>query len=431
VPYLTPQSIPEERDCRALLIPASSEWLALFGGALTELSLRYNWEQQGISIDDTLAVINEVLQGYYDGCTASGCTLPDGSAIVRLNPETWLIEQLVNGEWVTPQGDYEMPPTPARTEPTPQERICLASANAVNALHLLYESLSDSFAEALGLQAAINAAIAIFIGIVGTAFALPVAALIGIAIIIMSIVYETIEFVTADLWDEDFTNILVCYFEDCATDNASVVHFDLQCIINRIGGAIPLTPEIEPYVRLMLQVSYLLNTLGSQAIDAAGATDQISSWACLCPQEWCNEFGASGIPFDEDWTPESIYGTVTATDMTGVPVSGSSSAIWVHALAPCGGQLWQRIKVTMEATGLGIDNGIQCFGDGTSNTGTFPLVEGEETYDLEILTPDTSDAVFHINAYSNDTAATFVITKVVLCGEGTGQPFCESNCDEC
>lgn len=335
MPYLTPPSTPEGRDCRALLIPSSSDWLAIFGGALTELSLRWNWEQQGISVDDALAVVSEVLEGFYTGCVNSGCQQPGDLPVVRVNPDTWRIEQLVNGEWVEPQGEYALPPTPARTESTPEERQCLAAANAVNALHTLYEDLSDSWGEALSLEATINSFMAVLIGIVGTAFALPVAALIGIFVALMAVVYETIEYITADLWDTNFTDLLECIFYECSSEIDDVVHFDIQCIINKIGSDVTWDLYTETQIRLLLQVSYLLNVLGSQTIDAAGATTAIASADCddcgdPC-RHWLGGFGLNdmlpvqGSAYVEigDYVDSADFGTASYASAV-VPVTEGS-----------------------------------------------------------------------------------------------------------
>jgi len=302
MPYVTPASIPESTTCRALLIPDSTDWLATFGGALTELIYSYNWEQvEGVSVEDAVQTAITVINGFYEGCVSSGCTQPGGAPIFRLNPVTWAIEELVDGAWVEPTGDYAFPPTPARSETTPEERKCLAAANAVNALSLLYESLSDSWNEALGLQEAIDAMLAILIGIVGTAFALPVAALIAIFVALMAVVYETIEFITADLWDASFSEKLTCYFYECALDDGEVVHFDIQCIINKIGSATTFDWTTELQLRLLLQVSWLMNVIGAQAIDAAGAATAITSADCdACDDVWCYEWDQTAL--ESAWT---------------------------------------------------------------------------------------------------------------------------------
>jgi len=67
MPWLTPDSIPEADDCRPLSIPADSAWLALVSGALTELTLPYNWEKFGtLTVAETVAKMQEIIDNYYN-----------------------------------------------------------------------------------------------------------------------------------------------------------------------------------------------------------------------------------------------------------------------------------------------------------------------------------------------------------------------------
>jgi len=290
MPYLTPDEIPESDDCRSLLIPASSDWLAIVSGALTELIKPYNWEQWGaVTVDEAVERMQTMIDLYYEGCQGE-CALPGGDPIFRLNPETWAIEQLVDGEWVPPEGDFTIPPTEPRTEPTTEERKCLAAANAVNALAILYEQLSDSFLLGQDLSIAAGAFASAVAGAIGAIFGIVVAPLIALYAAIFAVVYETVEYVTEDLWNEDFTDKLECIFYECALDTDDVVHFDIQCIINKIGASTDITYTFAE-VRLLLQVSYMLNILGSQAIDAAGTATAIEEATCDdCDDGWCFTF---------------------------------------------------------------------------------------------------------------------------------------------
>jgi len=305
MPYLTPDEIPEDDTCRPLFIPQGSEWLAIVSGALTELTKPWNWEQFGaVTVQEAVDRSQEIVDGYYAEICGS-CELPGGGAIFRINPVTWEVEQLVEGEWTEPQGEYELPPTPAREEPTTEERRCLASANAVNALEELYEQLSDSFGEGQSQsEAAADFAVKV-IAVIGLAFGVVVSPLIALFAAIFSVVYDTVEYVTADLWTEGFTEELTCMFYECSLDEGDVIHFDIQCIIDKIGAA----TEIEwtfSEVRLLLQIAYMLNILGSQAIDAAGATTAITEADCEgCDDDWCftfdlTEVDADGVAYTEN-----------------------------------------------------------------------------------------------------------------------------------
>lgn len=55
MPYLTPESIPPGKICRALRIPDSPDIIACVTGALEELTFAYNWEQFGAVTPDEIA----------------------------------------------------------------------------------------------------------------------------------------------------------------------------------------------------------------------------------------------------------------------------------------------------------------------------------------------------------------------------------------
>jgi len=310
VPYLTPETLPEETDCRSLLIPASSDWLAIVSGALTELVKAYNWEQLGaVTVDEAIAAMQLMIDGYYEGCEEE-CLLPDGDPIFRINPDTWEIEQLVDGSWVAPEGEFEIPPTEARTEPTSEERRCLAAANAVNALAIMYEQLADSFAANQELSVAAGAFASAIAGAIGAIFGIVVAPLIALYAAIFAVVYETVEYITDDLWDEDFTDKLECIFYECSLDVDEVVHFDIQCIINQIGASTEIDYTFSE-VRLLLQVAYLLQLSGSQMIDAAGTATAIEEAVCDdCDDDWCFTFDLTET--DADGTPLTLNGCTAA-----------------------------------------------------------------------------------------------------------------------
>jgi len=280
MPYLTPQEIPEGEDCRPLFIPANSEWLALFGGALTELTLNWNWEYSGgLTIDQTIAKMTEIIEAWYDG-NCEFCETPDGYRVIRIN-EQGHVEQLEGDAWVEPTGDYYIPPPAAREEPTEDERRCLAAANAVNVLKTLYESLSDSYNEDLDHNQAMLALIGVFVGAVGFAIAPISWGIYAFVAWIFSIMFALLEFVTADLWDEDVSNQIECFLYECSNDDAGVITFDYECFqakLNELANGFGLS---EAQIRLYLQITYLLNFIGGvDGLNLTGATTAIESADC-------------------------------------------------------------------------------------------------------------------------------------------------------
>lgn len=321
MPYLTPDSIPEGADCRTLLIPASSDWLAIVSGALTELVKTYNWAQFGsVTVEEAVNTMQVMIDQYYEGCQS--CVLPGNSPLFRLN-ENGEIEQLVDGEWVPPQGDYELPPTPPRTEPTLQERRCLAAANAAAVFEQLYEEISDAFQEGMTFQQWTEFLTATLITLLGTIFGLVIAPLVLIGVLIVGVIYETLEFITADVWTTEFTDMFVCLLYECATDaGGDVVHFDYPCLMNRLAAVTDIFDPTFAQIRLFGQISFIMQILGAQSLDAMGATTGVETADCAeCEQNWCrmldfriDEYGfvvvslghwTSGVGFETDFLYDS------------------------------------------------------------------------------------------------------------------------------
>jgi len=281
MPYLTPQDLPEGDDCRPLFIPSSTEWLALFGGALTELTKLYNWQYSGgLTVDETVEKMNEIIQNWYtEAC--EDCELPEGGRIIRLTNDG-RIEELIGGEWVEPSsGDYYIPPPDGREGGTEQDQICLAAANAVNVLQQLYESLSDSWNNDLDEAEALTAFIAAATGVVGFAFAPIVFGIFAFFAPIFTALYTLMEFLIADLWDEAVSEQIKCFLVQCATNEGGVVTFDYECFLAKMRASINLFDLTEEQLRLYGQIAYLLYFIGGAAgLNLAGGTTEITEAIC-------------------------------------------------------------------------------------------------------------------------------------------------------
>lgn len=281
MPYLTPDEIPEDDDCRPLFIPASTDWLAFFGGALTELTKPYNWQQFGsVTVAETVAKMQEIIDAWYtDGC--EDCNIPTGGSVIRINVDG-KIEILTGGEWVIPtEGDYYIPPPDAREGGTSQDQICLAAANAVNVLFELYTGLADSFAGELSQAAALAALAGLATTVIGFAFA-PITA--GIAAFFLSafgLLYNAISYLTADLWTEDFSKQITCFLVECAVNDAGVVTFDWQCFNDKLGSLANEFSLSEVQIRLYLQVAFIIQFIGgADGLNLAGGTTAVEDADC-------------------------------------------------------------------------------------------------------------------------------------------------------
>jgi len=309
MPYLTPEEIPESTTCRALLIPDSPEWLAIFSGALTELLMLWNWQQEGaVTVDQAIEVATSVIDQYYEEPCAT-CDLPEGGSIIRLAPGGH-IEVLEDGEWVTPtEGDYYIPPPEAREGGTEEDQICLAAKNATEVLRQLYEQLSEDWAEEVAEGEALLAFAAIFTGVVGFAIAPITFGIYAFFAPIFALIYAGLEYLTADLWDEQFTKQITCFLVECAANDSGVVTFDWECFNGKLNSLVDEFGLSEVQIRLYLQIAYMLSFIGGvDGLNLAGATTSITDDNCDgCGDRWCEI--VDFVTSDGGFVSDTVFGT--------------------------------------------------------------------------------------------------------------------------
>jgi len=291
MPWLTPDSIPEDDDCRPLSIPADSVWLALVSGALTELTLPYNWQKFGtLTVQETVDKMQSIVDNYYNTPCAA-CEVPGGYPVVRFNSNGHLEELGSDGSWQSATGDYLIPPPDARTDGTEPDQNCLAAKNATNVLFQLYESLSDSFSSELTADQALVAFIAAAIAAVGFEFAPITFAVAAVAFVIFEALFSALEYVTADLWTDAFTEQFTCLLLACAVNTSGVVTFDWDCFNAALLAQVNDHGLSEVQMRLYVQIGYILYFIGeSDGLNLAGRTTDITNDDCSACDEWCYLF---------------------------------------------------------------------------------------------------------------------------------------------
>jgi len=280
LPYLTPEDLPEDDLCRPLFIPNSTGWLAIISGALTELTQEWNWEQSdgGITVAEAVERSQLLVTAYYDDLCGS-CELPEGGAILRFN-EDGILEELIDGAWSEPEGDYVIPPPDARTESTAEERRCLAAANAENVLKLMYEDVTDSYQGSLSTLDAIISLVATVAGLIPLPVSLAVRGIALLALAVWKSAYQAADFVTSDFWDSDFTTNFRCALFRQSIDTAGVVTFDFDAVNQELLNQIEwIDPTLFSFA-LAAQVRWLLAQIGAQGLNLAGTTTDITTYDC-------------------------------------------------------------------------------------------------------------------------------------------------------
>jgi len=432
MPWLTPDEIPEDDVCRPLLIPASSVWLALVSGALTELTQKYNWQQFGaLTVDETVAKMQEIIDGYYDTpCLA--CTFPDGGKVIRID-DTGHIQQLGDdGTWEEPTGDYVIPPPEARTGGTEEDQNCLAAKNAVNVLHTLYSSLSDSFADELTEAEALTAFIGVLTVTVGFEFA-PIT--FGVAIFFETVfqaLFQALAYITADLWDDAVDNQITCFLLDCASNDGGVVTFDYECFVNALNSLANDFVLSETQLRLYLQITFILYFIGGiDGLNLAARTTEITDDSCIeCAAVWCFEqdlttdgglfsaFSSGGNTYAQF---SSGVGWIPLYDVYTIIYADPISEVYLDSVVLWSSAALHRLR--LNCPGGSGDSGTD-FSTGVTTDPPYVMDGSLYKYTIGIGTYSTGFCIF-----SDTVGGTQALVKTQTKGRGTIPVEYEDNCE--
>lgn len=346
------------------------EWAQYILGALAVLQYAYNWYEAGdVSTEEAAEAFRLIVQDApYNLRT---CPNPAGGKIFRLASNGRVEEYGDAGDWQDPSGDATIPPVPEREGGTPDDQKCLAAKNAAHVLELLYENITDSFNEGLDEAETATALTLGLVSLIGAEFAPITFALVTFFGIVFSVLYGTLEFVGADLWDENFTQALYCMLLGCATNDAGVVTFDWDCFQAALAAQTTIVPLEFTQLRLFAQIEYLLLVIGGvDALNAAGATTAITDDDCsACDATWCKHFDdTSGFDtWDSNSWPPSCVGSATwdGTLWNSADCPPRVSYIWLSK--DC-----DSCTITDAAlhTSLGLTGSIWINGDGSLFSGT-------------------------------------------------------------
>jgi len=293
--FLTPPSLPEENTCRSITIPNDKLWLGIFNSALLDTTYAYNFTQVNatdLTPEETAEICRQIVWDYFESVCSAGedCTIPGTELPPFRIGVGGRIQQNVDGVWSEPEGDYALPEPEARTNPSEIDRICLAASNAANALAQVYETMIDAYNEdidpvfgGVSWAGATGATILAALGVVS-------GGLVLVMYGVFTLFYEAFQFLTTDAWDEDFTNELVCILIDNANDDAGVVTFNYDGVINGIARATEIDANLLD-LRRWAQIQYMMTFIGEQGLNLAGATTAITTPECDdCEPTWCAYF---------------------------------------------------------------------------------------------------------------------------------------------
>jgi len=271
-------------------------WAQYILGACKPLGFEYNWYEAGDLLPDEASEAFRLILQQAPLNKLPSCSLPNGEPLMRVDPETGHIQSVdSDGNW---QDEPSIPATPARPAGAPDDQRCDAAANTANALQILYENLTDSWSHGLTVAEAITAFVVAVGEAIAAAFFPPAAALIAALGLIFEAVYATIAFVGADVWTSDFTDVLLCYLYDCSTVDSDVVTYNFDCIIGKLVEQTDAAGLSDTQLRLFGQIYYILNFIGVDGLNYAGAATTITGADCSgCADTWCYDWH-DGTGFD-------------------------------------------------------------------------------------------------------------------------------------
>lgn len=381
-------------------------WSQYILGATQELTYTWNWYESGTLMPDEAADAFRLIVEQAPTNKLPSCSLPTGEPLMRINPENGKIQDVSDtGNW---QDNPLIPSTPARPVAPPADQKCLAAANAANALKILYENLTDSFSGGLSTAEAATAfAVAVGEGI-AAAFFPPAAALIAAGGAIFGVLYEIVGFVTADVWDTAFTDVLQCYLYDCATVDANVVKFEWHCVIDKMAAQTGILDLTADQIRLFGQIYYMLSYIGDDGLNYAGSATAVPTAVCAC--EWCYKidltigdggFSADVGTYDGGWVEGFVNGAGCDTDATYTYVD-------IHKLLPAG--TYNKIFFTIQLT-----KGVFC----SENTNSMYDAATGGTV-LQSVAADIQSDGIHPFTWTGTELNPSAIRLVWVCGEQAG-----------
>lgn len=329
--FPTPDEIIVNDGYLVFKFPKDNQYSGLLLAAAGLLAHAYNWYKWGDMLPEDAAyqwqqIVNEAP---FNPLT---CTRPGGGRIIRINGNGQAEELGDDGEWHPPTGDYEPPPVTPREGGTPQDQMCLAAANAAHVLELLYEQVIDGINEGLSLLELVALVLAGIAALIAGAIGLVAAAIIEIILIAFREFIAAATFLGSDVWDETFTHALQCMLFGCASNDDGVVTFDYNCLVEELYNN--THADLNAFqLRLLGQVGYLLNIIGVDGLNLAGATTAITEADCAdCPNEWCvvmdfsvEDYGLVSACYNfPTATCDAVYGADTWHDNLGATGNGIS-----------------------------------------------------------------------------------------------------------
>lgn len=424
--WVTPDTpAPETFRGRCFSVPDDIRLVGAVTGALLPLVDAANWEEDGtMTAEEAADIMSAAFEAFVSGdCGGdSPCVTPGTDGPIFRIGTNGHVEQLDNGEWVEPFGDYALPLPEPRTETTSDEKQCSAASNAANALKLLYEAMLDFYGENVDPQLG---AIELYtqIGIIyGAAFGLVGQGVIAFADAFFQAFHASLDVITGDYWTDAFHQNLVCLLKDnSSVDGDGRVTFNFQAVLYDLVGFI--LPVLDGHLGARWQVWYLLQFIGAEGLNASGGAQAVSGDCVECGR-WARKFNFTLGP--AGWFPtvtESAWNSGGWWQST----SGSNRSIIDMSINPATNSAFTvqrvRIKGYVPSGALPLAADRTFSSSVQTHSKTIVMSTGNWEYDSavdgDLAWDNLTTAALKVRLYATGTVQLWRIYEIVIWGTGS------------
>lgn len=383
MPYLTPDSPPEDTVCFKIVIPNDIGWIGIFKGAVSELIKSYNFEAFGTSTpEETAAVFLDA----YDLMVFAECDMACCYDLVehRITSGGGMEIRVNGGDW-TPDPDDPRTTAPTMPPITMDETHtkCDAATNAATHINDIISATSEQLG---GTGSIIEIAAAIALAI----FALFLApeTIPAIAPVILPLIGGLI-FLGQAAWDAYFTtdvhSQILCALYCNIENDGTFTQADYDGFIAQLTTDLPASLAKDMFIALVSRIGLV----GMNDYAAIGTSASADCSACDCTT--C-----------EDIPVSTVEGTFIER---GVTEDGLHCYVRYSSL-PHGGSSHEQIDIAFNETGYPSTPGlcakilgyVLVAGTPSFINSLMVLCEGAEAYITEVDGTCVRDVVFESDA---------------------------------
>lgn len=304
--YLTPESEGGGTVCRSLVIPDT--FVHIVSGALATLTEPWNYEKvttTALEPQRCAEIMAGVLEQYLNSTCGGGGGDPceytelDCPAPRRINPTSGRIERWNEelGTWQVDDGDQVWPePVASPQRPVGQDAVCLAAANAANALLTLYNTALTDFDEQIGQDAALANFLVELVNF-GLDLLGKANMYVGVITSFFTSLFDALGVATTNTENRNSHHKLTCFLRNYYSIEGGNLVLLWQDLREDILGDWHGTNIND--VLFTLQLAYFVNMIGPAGMLNAAATTAITSFDCdLCDEQEQPSCNDTFIGFD-------------------------------------------------------------------------------------------------------------------------------------